>query len=117
MNIIKISALSVFLTLSLGAASTLAVAEETAATSTNESVAEAIAHIEKGLAEVNKSDLSAANLHLKAARAASEKITGHDAAVKEANDHVVKGQIFSKKGDVTKSAEELNKAIALYKSL
>ncbi len=116
MNFIKTAALSIFLAASLSAGSTLALAEE-AVTAANDVISETISHIEKGLAEVNKSDLSAANLHLKAARAASEKITGHDAAVKEANDHVVKGQIFSKKGDVIKSAEELNKAIALYKSL
>jgi len=37
--------------------------------------------------------------------------------VKKANASVIQGQIESKRGDVKKSAAELNKALELYKSL
>ncbi|PPD48852.1 MAG: hypothetical protein CTY13_04230 [Methylobacter sp.] len=114
MNIIKKTALTFFMAISLGALSATAFAEEAADSSaTNET----IVHVEKALAEVNKSDFSAANLHFKAARAASEKITGHEDIVKKANASVIQGQIESKRGDVKKSAAELNKALELYKSL
>ena len=97
-------------------ASVTAYAEEAAngsATSTNET----ITHVEKALVEVNKSDFSAANLHIKAARSSSEHITGNEAIVKQANADVVQGQIESKSGDVKKSSASLNKALELYKSL
>ncbi|PPD49255.1 MAG: hypothetical protein CTY16_04330 [Methylobacter sp.] len=116
MNSIKKTALTFFMAISLGAASALAFAEE-AVNSPAASVAETIAHVEKALVEVNKSDFSAARLHLKAARSASEKISGNEAIVKQANASVVQGQIESSHGDVKKSADELNKALVLYKSL
>jgi len=116
MNIIKKTALTFFMAISLGASSAIAFAEE-AANSSAASISETIAHVEKALVEVNKSDFSAANVHLKAARASSEQITGNEAIVKQANASVVQGQISSKHGDVKKSAAELNKAIELYKSL
>lgn len=115
MNIIKKTALTCFMAISLGA-STFAVAEEAVKAAASDT-AETIAYVEKALVEVNKSDFSAARLHLKAARAASEKISGHDAVVKQANDSVVQGQISANKGDVQKSAGELQKALDLYKSL
>ena len=102
--------------LSLGATSVVAFAEE-AAKGSDTSISETIAHVEKALVEVNKSDFSAARLHLKAARAASEKITGHDAAVKQANDNVIQAQIQANHGDVKQSADGLNKALTLYKAL
>ncbi len=115
MNIIKKTALTCLMAISLGA-STFAVAEE-AANSSAAALPETIVHVEKALEEVNKSDFSAARLHLKAARSSSEKITGHEATVKEANASVIQGQIQSNKGDVAKSASELKKALDLYKSL
>lgn len=115
MNIIKKIALTFIMAISLGA-STVAFAEE-AANNPATSVAETIAHIEKALIEVNKSDFSTARLHLKAARSASEQITGNEAIVKQANANVVQAQILSNSGDVKKSAEELTKALTLYKSL
>ena len=102
--------------ISLGASSTLAFAEE-AANSSAASINETIKHVEEALVEVNKSDFSAAHLHLKAARSSSEKITGNEAIVKQANASVIQGQIQSKFGDVKKSSDELNKALVLYKSL
>ena len=104
MNIIKNTALSLLLALSLGATS-------------SESIKQTIAHVEKGLIEVNKSDFSAAQLHLKSARLSSEKIEGNEAVIKEANADVVQGQIQAKLGEVKKSADFLNKALTLYKSL
>ncbi len=116
MNIIKNAVLSFFMAISLGAISTAALAEE-AVKSPASSLSETIAHVEQGLAEVNKSDFSAARLHLKAARSSAEKITGHDAIVKQANALVIQAQILSNSGDVQKSADELNKALTLYKSI
>jgi hypothetical protein len=116
MNFIKKTALALFMAISLGAGSAIAYAEE-AAGSSAASIGETIAHVEKGLVEVNKSDFSAAHLHLKAARSSAEHITGNEAIIKQANADVIQGQILSKQGDVKKAAAELNKAIALYKSL
>jgi len=116
MNIIKKTALTFFMAISLGASSAIAFAEE-AANSSATSINETIEHVEKALVEVNKSDFSAAHLHLKAARSSSEHITGNEAIVKQANASVIQGQIQSKYGDVKKSSDELNKALELYKSL
>ena len=115
MNIIKKTALTFSMAICLGAGVS-AYAEETtngSAISANET----ITHLEKAIVEVNKSDFSAANLHLKAARSSSELITGHADIVKQANADVVQGQIESKSGDVKKSSALLNKALELYKSL
>ena len=78
---------------------------------------ETIAHIEKALIEINKSDFFAANLHLKAARLSSEHIAGDAVIIKQANADVVQGQIESRSGDVKKSSALLSKALELYKSL
>lgn len=102
--------------ISFGAASTLAFAEE-AVNGSAASISETIAHVEKALEEVNKSDFSAARLHLKAARTSSDQITGHDEIVKKANAGVVQGQIEASHGEVKKSADLLTKALALYKTL
>ncbi len=102
--------------ISLGAISATAFAEE-AAISPDVSISETITHVEQALAEVNKSDFSAAILHLKSARLSSEHITGNEAVVKQANASVIQAQIQSKFGDVKKSADELNKALVLYKTL
>jgi transcriptional regulator of aromatic amino acid metabolism len=116
MNIIKKIALAFFLTLSFVAVAPIAVAAEAVVNSNNE-VASVIVHIEKGLAETQKSDFSAAVLHLKSARAASEKIQGNEVLVKEGFEHIVQGQIQAKFGDVEKTTAELNKALAIYKSI
>jgi hypothetical protein len=116
MNIIKKMALTFIMTILLGANSVIAFAEE-ATNSSAASIKETIEHVEKGLVEVNKSDFSAAYLHLKAARLSSENITGDEAIVKEANGSVIQGQIQAKSGNVQKSADLLNKALKLYKSL
>jgi hypothetical protein len=108
---IKKTALPFFLAMSLGAISTSAFAEASV------EISETIVLVELALADVNKSDFSAAVLHLKAARSSSERITGNETVVKKANANVIQAQILSKSGDVQKSADELNKALALYKTL
>ena len=111
MNIVKKIALTFSIAISLGAISTTAFAEASV------NVSETITYVELALADVNKSDFSAAILHLKAARLSSELITSNEAIVKQANANVIQAQILSKSGDVQKSAEELNKALVLYKTL
>lgn len=118
MNIIKKTAITFFMAISLGASS-IASAEEAAAViaAPANSLNETIAHIEAGLAEVTKSDFAAAQLHLKAARESSATITGNEEIVKQGNDSTIKGQVFAKTGESEKSAVELNKALGFYKSI
>ena len=111
MNIVKKIALTLSIAISLGAISATAYAEESV------NVSETITYVELALADVNKSDFSAAILHLKAARSSSERITGNETVVKQANANFIQAQILSKSGDVQKSADELNKALVLYKTL
>jgi hypothetical protein len=111
LNIVKKIALTLSIAISLGAISATAYAEESV------NVSETITYVELALADVNKSDFSAAILHLKAARSSSERITGNETVVKQANANVIQAQILSKSGDVQKSADELNKALVLYKTL
>jgi hypothetical protein len=118
MNIIKKTAITFFMAISLGASS-IAFAEEAAAVvaAPANSLNETIMHIKAGLAEVTKSDFAAAQLHLKAARESSATITGNEEIVKQGNDSTIKGQIFAKTGEVEKAAAELNKALGFYKSI
>jgi hypothetical protein len=117
MNIIKKIALAFFLTLSLAAVVPMAIAAEAEVVSSANEVATTIGHIEKGLVETQKSDFSAAVLHLKSARAASDKIQGNKALVKQGFEHIVQGQIQAKFGDVEKTTAELNKALEIYRSI
>lgn len=118
MNQIKKIALAFFLSVSFVAVAPVAVAaEEAVAVSSDQKVAEVIKHIELGLAEVQKSDFSAAHLHLKSARAASEQIQGDNPLVKQGFESVVQGQILAKQGEVAKSSAELNKALGFYKQI
>jgi hypothetical protein len=116
MNFIKKTALTFFMAISLGASSTLAIAEA-AANSSAASINETITHVEQALVEVNKSDFAAANLHIKAARSSSAQITGNEAIVNQANANVIQGQIQSNQGEVKKSSDLLSKGLELYKSL
>jgi len=116
MNSIKKTALILFMAIFFGATSSIAFSEEVADGSAA-SITETIALIEKALVDVNKSDFSAAQLHLKSARLSSGQITGNEAIVKQANASVIQGQIQAKSGDVKASSAELNKALVLYKTL
>jgi len=116
MDMIKITMLALFMAFSFGAVSGVAYAEEVA-TSPSASIGEAIADIEKAIVEIAKSDFNTAQVHLKAARAAADKMTGNEDVVKKANAFVIQGQIKAKKGDIDNSTAELNKALELYKSL
>lgn len=116
MNFIKKTALTFLTALLLSALSQLAFAEESASNS-GANVNETIAHVEKAIVSVNKSDFAAANLHLKAARSSSAQITGDEAIVKQANANVIQGQIQSKQGEIKKSTALLTKGLELYQSL
>jgi hypothetical protein len=116
MNYFKKIAINFVMVVFLGAISSIAFAEAAAEISTS-SITTTIAHVEQGLAEVQKSDFAAANLHLKAAVESSAQIEGNVAIVKEASANVVQGNIQSKQGEIEKSSEFLNKALALYKSI
>ncbi len=116
MNIIKKTALIFFMALSSIASSTIAYAEADAQRSAV-SINETVAHIEKALVEITKSDFAAANVHLIAARASSKRITGTETIVKKANAILIQGQIQSKQGEIKKATDLLNKAIELYNSL
>lgn len=116
MNIIKKTALTFAMAISLGGTSAIAFAEE-AANGSAASINETIAHVEKALVEVNKSDFAAANIHLKAARSSSARITGDEAVVKQANATIIQGQIQSNQGEVEKSSALLTKGLELYKTL
>ncbi|MFA5982840.1 MAG: hypothetical protein WC782_02390 [Methylococcaceae bacterium] len=115
MNIIKTTALSFFMAISLGA-SAIAFAEETTSVATS-SASATIEHLEKALEEVNKSDFSTARLHFKAARSAAENLSGDEAILKQASALVIQGQVQANGGNRQQSADKLSKAIELYKSL
>jgi hypothetical protein len=117
MNNIKKIALAFFLSISFAAIAPLAMAEEAGAVSANNTAADVIAHIEKGLAEVQKSDFSAAYLHLKSARAASDALQGNEELRKQGLESIIQGQIQVKLGDVDKATAELNKALGFYKKI
>jgi len=119
MNLIKKTAGGCLLALVLHFAATPAYAAEPAsAVDPGASViAETISHVEQAIVEISKSDFNTAQVHLKAARTAVEKYPGDSTKVKQANAIVIQGQILTKKGEVKAATEELNKALALYKTL
>jgi hypothetical protein len=108
MNLIKKAVLTFFMAISLGASS-VALAEDPAT--------RVIAHIEQAKAEIAKHDFNAAYIHEKAARGASDEITGHEDAVKQGLACLVKAQIIGKSADAEKAVAELNKALDFYKSI
>ena len=83
----------------------------------NAKAAEVIAHLEEAIAEINKHDFNAAYTHEKAARNASEQITGNEAVVKQGLDSIIKAQIIGKSADEPKAIAELNKALGFYRSI
>lgn len=115
MNNIKKIAFALFL--SVIVAAPVAMAEDVVATSAEKLAIDIVGHIELGLAEVQKSDFSAAYLHLKAARAASELIQGNEELVKQGLEGVIQGQIHVKTGDVAKATAELKEALSFYKQV
>lgn len=95
---------------------TVCVAAEGVASSAS-SASTVISHIDKALIEIGKSDFSAAQVHLKAARASSDLISGNSEAAKKAHAILIQGQIYSKAGNVSAATEELNNALEIYKTL
>lgn len=110
--------LSLAASLLLGSVNVLA-EEEVAppAVAASSGTSEILSSIEKALVEISKSDFSAAQVYLKAARGHSDLIAGTSDVAKKAHATLIQGQIFSKNGNVTKATEELNKAVELYKTL
>lgn len=108
MNIIKKLALTLSMAITLGA-STAALAEEPAS--------RAVAHLEKAIAEIAKHDFNAAYLQEKAARGASDEITGSQDIVKQGLASIIKAQVLGKQADTEKAVAELNKALGFYKSI
>ncbi|HEY8160391.1 MAG TPA: hypothetical protein VIF10_17000 [Methylobacter sp.] len=116
MNIIKNTALILFLAFSLGSTSVIAYAQEAAKSSVN-SPNETIMHIEKAKVEITHRDFFPPSQHLKEARAASEKVTGNPDVTKKATASIIQAQIKVNQGDTKGATDELNKTLELYKSL
>ncbi len=74
-------------------------------------------HIEKAKVEIIHNDFVPPSEHLKAARTESEKVTGNPDISQKANASIIEAQIKVKEGDIKGATAELNKALALYKSL
>lgn len=118
MKLFTKAVLTLSLAVSLNLTSVCALAaEEAPAAAAQSGTAGIIAHIEKALIEISKSDFSAAQIHLKAARTSSEAIASSSEAAKKAHASLMQGQIQSKGGNVAKATEELTKTIELYKAL
>ncbi len=115
MNIIKKIAFILVMAMPFSLSSTIVYAEQAASISATS--AQTVTLIEKALVEISKSDFSAAQVILKAARTGSDSISSQSEAAKKAHAFLIQGQISAKKGDIAKSTEELNKAIELYKSI
>ncbi len=116
MKTIKYTALILSLAFSLGSISVIANAEQAAKSSVH-SPNETIMHIEKAKVEIIHSDFVPPSEHLKAARAQSEKVSGNPDIVKKATASIIQAQIKVSQGDIKGATEELNKALAMYKSL
>lgn len=110
MNLIKKAVLPLLIASAFGTAN-VAYAEDAKAN-------EVIEHIEAAIGEINKHDFNAAYAHEKAARFAAEGIAaGHEAAVKQGVDSLIKAQIIGKNADEEKAIAELNKALGFFKSI
>jgi hypothetical protein len=108
MNLIKKAVLTLTIAISLGA-SNVAFAVDPAS--------RVVAHLEQAVAEIVKHDFNGAYLHEKAARESSNEITGNADKVKEGLASIIKAQIIGKSADEEKATAELNKAIAIFKSI
>lgn len=113
MNTIKITAL--LLACFLGTTGISTYAEE--AGKSQVSPNETIAHLEMARTELSRKDFMPPSEHLKAARRASEQVTGNSDTVKKANASIIQAQIKANRGDTKGALEELNKTLELYKSL
>lgn len=108
MKITKNTALSFLLAFSLGSTSVVAYAD---------SPNETIMHIEKAKVEIIHRDFMPPSEHLKAARKASEKVTGNPDIVQKANASIIQAQIKVNQLDIKGATDELDKTLELYKSL
>jgi hypothetical protein len=117
MNIIKKLSIISVIALAFTATSLPVYAEEAATVSAASGTSAIITNIEDALVEVSKSDFSAAQVKLKAARNASDNIANPSEATKKGHAALIQGQIQAKNGNIEKATAELNKALAFYKSL
>jgi hypothetical protein len=108
MKITKNTALTLLLAFSLGSTCVIAYAD---------SPNETIMHIEMAKVEISHNDFMPPSEHLKAARKASEKVTGNPDIVKKANACIIQAQIKVNRFDTKGATDELNKTLELYKSL
>ncbi len=108
MKITKNTALTLLLAFSLSSTCVVAYAD---------SPNETIMHIEKAKVEIIHRDFMPPSEHLKAARKASEKVTGNPDIVKKANACIIQAQIKVNQFDIKGATEELDKTLELYKSL
>lgn len=108
MNITKNTALTLLLAFFLSSTCVVAYAD---------SPNETIMHIEKAKVEIIHRDFMPPSEHLKAARKASEKVTGNPDIVKKANACIIQAQIKVNQFDIKGATKELDKTLELYKSL
>ncbi|MBZ4202589.1 MAG: hypothetical protein LAC70_05610 [Methylovulum sp.] len=111
---IQLKKIALALALTLSTLCVPAFAEEA---TKNTGLTDTITHVEEALAEIKKSDFSAARLHLKAARTSAATVAGNEAVIKEATNGVIQSQISANTGDVEKASAQLTKALDLFKSL
>ena len=116
MNTIKNTALILSLAFFLGSISVIANAGEAVKGSVS-GPHEVIMHIVAAKSEIMHRDFIPPSEHIKAARAASKKVTGNPGIVNKAYASIIQAQIKVNKGDKKGATDELNKALELYKSL
>jgi hypothetical protein len=116
MKIIKKTTLILSLAFAFGFISLVANAEETEKSSASTPNA-VITHILEAKSEIMHRDFIPPSDHIKAARAASKQVAGDPKIVKKAAAIIIQAQIKTNKGDKKGATEELDKALALYKSL
>jgi hypothetical protein len=122
MNVIKKTALTLSIALSLAATTSIAFAEEAtapavaAAPKAVATGAELIAHLEQAIVLMNGSDFSNANLAIRAARSGIETM-GDSSTLNQADAIIQRGQVANKTGEIEKGTAALKEGIQLIKSL
>lgn len=112
----KKTVLILSLVFSLGLFNLGAYAEEAATTSVHSPNA-AIMHLERAKVEIMHNDFMPPSENLKAARAESKNVTGKPDIVNKAYNCIIQAQSKLNEGDKKGAADEMNKALDLYKSL
>ena len=116
MTITKKTAFILSLVFSLGLYSVGAYAEEAAKTSVH-SPNVTMMHLERAKVEIMHNDFMPPSENLKAARSESKNVTGKPDIVNKAYTCIVQAQTKLNEGDKKGAAEEITKALDLYKSI